>query len=67
MLVLNRMVGERIIIDGNIVVQIIDRRGDKIRIGITAPPDVTVHREEVQLAIARQRDRRPLGPIASDQ
>ena len=47
MLVLTRKVGEQIIIGGNIKIMITAIKGDKIRIGIVAPPDVRVDREEV--------------------
>ena len=47
MLVLTRKVGEEIIINGNIRVTITLIKGDKVRIGITAPPDVPVHRQEI--------------------
>jgi carbon storage regulator len=48
MLVLSRKKGERILIGNGIVVQIIEIRGDRVRIGIEAPPDVAVDREEVR-------------------
>jgi len=47
MLVLTRKVGEEIVIDNNIRVTITSIKGDKVRIGITAPPDVTVDRAEI--------------------
>lgn len=47
MLVLTRKVGEEIVINGNIRVTITLIKGDKVRIGITAPPDVPVHRQEI--------------------
>lgn len=47
MLVLTRRIGEEIIIDGRIRVTITAIKGDKVRVGITAPPDVLVDREEV--------------------
>jgi carbon storage regulator len=49
MLVLSRKKGERIVIgkDGEIVLEIIEIRGDKVRLGVVAPKDVPVHREEV--------------------
>jgi carbon storage regulator len=47
MLVLTRRCGEQLIIDENIVVTIVAIEGNKIRIGIAAPPDVRVDREEV--------------------
>ncbi len=47
MLVLTRRVGEEIVIDGNIHVSIISVRGNHVRIGISAPPNVRVDRREV--------------------
>lgn len=55
MLVLSRKKDERIVIGDDITVMIIEIRGDKVRLGITAPKDVTVHREEVYQAIQRER------------
>lgn len=53
MLVLSRKRDERIVIGDNIVVTIVDVRGDKVRIGIEAPAEVPVHRKEVYDAIKR--------------
>ena len=47
MLVLSRKKNESIIIDNNIVVTVVEIRGDKVRLGIVAPKDVPVHRQEV--------------------
>jgi carbon storage regulator len=47
MLVLSRKFGEKIRIGPNITVTVVDIRGDKIRLGIDAPRDVAVDREEV--------------------
>jgi len=47
MLVLSRRVGEEIVIDGRIRITISSIKGDRVRVGITAPPDVPVHRLEV--------------------
>ena len=47
MLVLTRRVGETLIISDNIRVTILDVSGNQIRIGVTAPREVPVHREEV--------------------
>lgn len=49
MLVLSRKIEESIIIDSNITVTVLDVRGDKVKLGISAPKDVTVNREEVEL------------------
>lgn len=56
MLVLTRKVGEKIVIDHNITVTITAIDGHKVRIGITAPPDVAIHREEVFRRIAEFAD-----------
>jgi len=55
MLVLSRKKEETIIINDNIRITIVDIRGDKIRVGITAPKDVPIHREEVLEAIAEKK------------
>lgn len=47
MLVLTRKAGESVIIGDDVVVTVLEARGDVIRIGIKAPRDVQVHREEV--------------------
>jgi carbon storage regulator len=57
MLVLSRNVNEKIVIGEDIVVTIVDVRGDKVRLGIEAPKDVPVHRKEVYDAIKREMDR----------
>ena len=51
MLVLSRKKNESIIINDNITVTVIEIRGDKVRLGIEAPKDVSVHRREVYEAI----------------
>jgi carbon storage regulator len=54
MLVLSRQRDESIIIGDNIVITIVDIRGDKVRLGIEAPTDIPVHRREVYEAIQRE-------------
>jgi carbon storage regulator len=54
MLVLSRQRDESIIIGDNIVITVVDIRGDKVRLGIQAPKEVTVHRQEVYEAIQRE-------------
>ena len=54
MLVLSRQRDESIIIGDNVVVTIVDVRGDKVRLGIDAPREVPVHRREVYEAIQRE-------------
>ncbi len=54
MLVLSRKKDESIIINDHIRVTVVEIRGDKVRLGIDAPKDVTVHRREVYEAIQNQ-------------
>jgi carbon storage regulator len=65
MLVLSRQRDESIIIGDNIVVTIVDVRGDKVRLGIEAPREVSVHRREVYEAI--QRENKQASQIQLDQ
>ncbi len=51
MLILSRRVGESVMIGDDVVVTVLEVRGDSIRIGITAPRDVQVHREEIYAAV----------------
>jgi carbon storage regulator len=57
MLVLSRKRDESIIIGENIVLTIVDIRGDKVRLGIQAPATVPVHRKEVHDAMKRESER----------
>lgn len=55
MLVLTRKVGEKLMIGDNIVIELVTIRGDKCRIGITAPVETSIHRKEVYDAIQKER------------
>ena len=78
MLVLSRQRDQSIIIGDNVVITVVDVRGDKVKLGIDAPKEIPVHRQEVYEAIQRENrqaallkpdDARLLGPgaEASDQ
>jgi carbon storage regulator len=54
MLVLSRQRDETIMIGDNIEVTVVDIRGDKVRLGINAPKEISVHRKEVYDAIRRE-------------
>lgn len=56
MLVLSRTRDEQIVLGDNIVITIVDVRGDKVKVGIEAPQDISVHRREVYEAIKRERE-----------
>lgn len=59
MLVLSRHRDESIVIGGSIIVTVIDIRGDKVRLGIVAPKEIPVHRQEVHEAIQRENQKKP--------
>lgn len=69
-LVLSRKVNERIIIAGNITITVVEFRHGKVRIGVEAPADVPVHREEIaekckhSLAAGAPRAGRVVSPVA---
>lgn len=56
MLILSRHEGESVIIaDGAIKVTVVDIRGDKVRIGLEADPNIEIHRQEVWEAIQKEK------------
>jgi carbon storage regulator len=57
MLVLSRHRDESIMIGDDVVVTIVDIRGDKVRLGIDAPTSIPVHRQEVYEAIKRENEK----------
>ncbi len=71
MLVLSRQRDETIMIGDNIEITVVDIRGDKVRLGITAPTQIAVHRKEVYDAIRKENEqaacfkRDDLGPLSS--
>lgn len=65
MLVLSRHRDESIMIGDDIVITVVDIRGDKVRLGIQAPADVPVHRQEVYDAIQREKGSDPSGDGAT--
>ena len=58
MLVLSRKKNESIIIDGSITLVVIDIHGDKVRIGIDAPKEVNVYRQEIYDAIVNAQEKK---------
>lgn len=53
MLVLSRKKNESIVINENIVITVVEVRGDKVRLGIQAPREVPIHRSEVYEALSK--------------
>jgi len=58
MLVLSRQRDETIMIGDDIEITVVDIRGEKVRLGINAPPHISVHRKEVYEAIKREKQAR---------
>lgn len=56
MLVLTRKLGESIAIDDHIKIRVVQIKGKQVRLGIEAPKDTKIHREEVYLAIQNQNE-----------
>ncbi len=56
MLALTRKKDEAIIIDGNIEIKILDVQGDKVKIGISAPKDVSIYREEIYNVVKQSNE-----------
>jgi carbon storage regulator len=57
MLVLSRKKNESIIINDDITIVVVEIRGDKVRLGVEAPKEVPVHRNEVYEAIRRNQQK----------
>jgi carbon storage regulator len=66
MLVLTRKVGERVLIGDDIVVTILDSRGDGIRIGIDAPRGVRIQRDEVIKAVTEANQEASVAAATDD-
>ncbi len=65
MLVLSRQRDESIMIGDNVQITIVDIRGDKVRLGIVAPTEISVHRKEVYDAI--QRENRNAADVSTEE
>lgn len=67
MLILTRRVGETVMIGNEVTVTVLGVKGNQVRIGVNAPKDVAVHREEIYERIKREGDQegRPSGTVSN--
>jgi carbon storage regulator len=56
MLILTRRVGETIVIGDDVIITVLGIKGNQVRIGINAPKDVSVHREEIYQRIQQEKN-----------
>lgn len=67
MLILTRRLGETLVIGDEVTVTVLGVKGNQVRIGVNAPKDVSVHREEIYERIRReQKDLLPSSRSSSD-
>jgi carbon storage regulator CsrA len=64
MLVLSRKVGEQVLIGNNVCLTVLEVRGNRVRLGVTAPADVSIRRGELPTEAPRRRSPEP-GPARS--
>jgi carbon storage regulator len=65
MLILTRRVGEALMIGDDVVVTVLGVKGNQVRIGITAPKNIPVHREEIYERIQNEGSSKPAQPNGS--
>ncbi|HCE9181728.1 TPA: carbon storage regulator CsrA [Pseudomonas aeruginosa] len=59
MLILSRRVGETLMVGDDVTVTVLGVKGNQVRIGVNAPKEVAVHREEIYQRIQKEKDQEP--------
>ncbi|MDP5906867.1 carbon storage regulator CsrA [Pseudomonas aeruginosa] len=59
MLILTRRVGETLMVADDVTVTVLGVKGNQVRIGVNAPKEVAVHREEIYQRIQKEKDQEP--------
>jgi carbon storage regulator len=65
MLILTRRVGETIVIGDDVIITVLGIKGNQVRIGINAPKDVSVHREEIYQRIQQEKNTTPVATASA--
>jgi carbon storage regulator len=66
MLILTRRVGETVVIGNNVTVTVLGVKGNQVRLGVKAPKDISVHREEIFERIQAEQKEQPPAPMAAN-